>query len=64
MEGGMDNYVLISLPLFTATNTESIALWEKTGFRRLAIVPAAAQLKGEEELVDAHMYHYDLTTYT
>jgi RimJ/RimL family protein N-acetyltransferase len=59
----MDNHILTFLPLFTATNTESIALWEKTGFRRLATVPAAARLKGEEELVDAHMYHYDLTTY-
>jgi len=48
----------------SATNTVSIALWEKTGFRRLATIPAAARLKGEESLVDAYMYHYDLTTYT
>ncbi|GAB5037950.1 acetyltransferase [Nannochloropsis oceanica] len=50
--------------LVFATNTVSIALWEKTGFRRLATIPAAARLKGEESLVDAYMYHYDLTTYT
>ncbi len=33
------------------------------GFRRLATVPKAARLRGEAELVDAHMYYYDLTAY-
>lgn len=46
-----------------SSNTTSNTITRQTGFRRLATVPQAARLRSEAELVDAHMYYYDLTSY-
>lgn len=42
------------------SNSVSIALWKKLGFRQLATIPRAFSQKDVKVLVDAHQFYYDL----
>ena len=39
-------------------------MWSKLGYKVVGMIPKVARLRGQEELVDAKQYYYDLTTVT
>jgi hypothetical protein len=47
--------------LVFVSNTSSVKLWRKLNFKELAVLPRAAALKGQTDLVDAIQFHYDFS---
>ena len=39
-------------------------MWSKLGYKVVGVIPRVARLRGQQELVDAKQYYYDLTTVT
>jgi ribosomal protein S18 acetylase RimI-like enzyme len=52
--------------LVYVSNVASVKIWDSLGFKRVGLIPGAGRLKsategGEDEYVDAIVFHYDFT---
>ncbi|GAA5914392.1 hypothetical protein JCM6882_008220 [Rhodosporidiobolus microsporus] len=47
--------------LVYVSNVASVKIWDSLGFKRAGLIPGAGKLEGEEEHVDAIVFHYDFT---
>lgn len=52
-------YVYSVFNLVFETNVASMRIWDSLGFDRIGYIKNVAALKGEDNLVGAHMYGYD-----